>query len=623
MQSHSETEGENMNVMPGSHRYILFPFLLVFSLPLAGCIGGPGGTGLQNKQSATVTIEPSSGSVTAGLPVTLEAYIYPVLASGTVTFYNGSNAIGTAAIGSSAFSQVGIALLATTFSSTGQQTITARYSGDAFYSPSTSSAVTINVYSGTLASTSVNLQASTTTPQYQTNVTLTATVSPSSATGTVTFYNGSTAIGSATVSGGTASAITSFAAGGTATLRAVYSGDYNYASSTSNLLTMNVSGPQATSTTLKVSASTISIGDSVTLTANLSPATASGTVTFYNGSTAIGTANVNAGTATLTTTFAASGHIVVKAVFAASSSWQASTSSLVPIFVTGDTPDTVVLVAAPSPLVIGYSATLTATVSPAAATGTVTFYDGTQVLGNSTLSGGTAALVNTFMSSGPQSLTAVYTGDTTYIPNISSAITLQVSNPGPTLSTTTLVLSETSGYDGDTVTLTATVSPAAVTGQVSFYDNGGLLQSVALSSGIAAWSQPFTMDGENNIVAVYQGDATYRSSSSASQDLQISEPPSTTPTCPGDPSCPSGPTSCPSDPTLCQIECPGDPSCPPDYSSCPSDPTLCAEECPSDPDCPFAIGSSSTAPRRRTNLNGPLILRTPLLKRDGIIRKGC
>ncbi len=80
------------------------------------------------------------------------------------------------------------------------------------------------------------------TPQYQTSVTLTAAVSPSSATGTITFYNGGTKIGSAAVNGGAASVTTSFAAGGTATLDAVYSGDYNYLSSTSNSLTMDVAG---------------------------------------------------------------------------------------------------------------------------------------------------------------------------------------------------------------------------------------------------------------------------------------------------------------------------------------------------------------------------------------------
>jgi hypothetical protein len=512
-----------MNVMPCSHRRILLPLILVFILPLAGCMGGFGSSGLQDKSSAIVTVNTSSSSITEGQTVTLEAYVNPVLATGTVTFYNGSNAIGTAAISSPGVSSVGIALLTATFSSIGPQSITAHYSGNDFYAASTSAAMSIGVYSDQLASSSVTLQASTTTPEYQTSVTLTAAVSPSPATGTVTFYNGGAKIGSAAVNAGSASVTTSFAAGGTAILHAVYSGDYNYLSSTSNSLTMNVSGPLVTTTNLQVSTSTTAIGGGVTLTANLYPATVTGTVTFYNGSTAIGTANVNGRVATLNTTFASSGNMTLSAVFDANASWESSTSNQVSLFVTGITPDTVVLQVASSPLVIGDSATLTATVSPAAVTGTVALYDGTRAIDVTTVAGGTAIFVETFMIAGSQSLTAVYSGDTTYISSTSSPATLDVSKPGPTPTTTTLTLSEYSGNLGDTVTLTANVTPPAATGQVDFYDNGSFLESVVLSSGTAAWSQAFTQSYSNSITAVYDGDVTYSQSTSNSQDLELGD----------------------------------------------------------------------------------------------------
>jgi hypothetical protein len=511
--------------MPNLYRRILLPLLTVFFLSLAGCMGGSGSTGLQDKGSAIVSVSASSISITEGQTITLEAYVNPVLATGTVTFYNGSNAIGTAAISSPGISSVGIALLATTFSSIGTQSITAHYSGDAFFSASTSVAMSIGVYSDQMASSSVTLQASTATPQYLTNVTLTAAVSPSLATGTVTFYNGTTNIGSAAVNGGTSSLTTSFAAGGTVTLHAVYSGDYNYLSSTSNSLTMNVSGPLVTTTTMKASTSATAIGDSVTLTANLTLATVTGTVTFYNGSTSIGTANVNAGVATLNTTFSTSGNITLKAIFTTNASWETSTSNQISLFVTGNTPDTVVLQAAPSSRIIGYAATLTTTVSPSGATGMVVFYDGTSGIGNCTVTDGSCTFVNTFMAAGSQSLTAVYSGDTTYISNTSSAVTLDVSNPGSTPTTTALELSEYSGYSGDAVTLTAIVNPPAATGQIDFYDNGNLLESVVLTSGKAAWSQFFTQAGENDITAVYDGDTTYSSSTSSTQVLELSDYP--------------------------------------------------------------------------------------------------
>ena len=198
--------------MPYSCRRILFPLLLVFVLPLSGCMSGIG-SGSQYKFSTTTTVIAPATSVTEGQPVILEADISGgANASGTVTFYSGSNAIGTAQVSSNFFyfSLDSGAQLSTTFSSSGVQSITAKYSGDQFNSPSTSQVVSIGVYSNQLAATSVTLQASTTTPQYQTNVTLTAAVSPSSATGTVTFYNGTADIGSSPVNDGSASLTTSF-----------------------------------------------------------------------------------------------------------------------------------------------------------------------------------------------------------------------------------------------------------------------------------------------------------------------------------------------------------------------------------------------------------------------------
>jgi hypothetical protein len=73
------------------------------------------------------------------------------------------------------------------------------------------------------------------------SVTLTATVSQSAATGTVTFYGGSTSLGSETLSSGTATLTTSFTAAGTVSLTASYSGDDTYSPSTSSAVSLTVS----------------------------------------------------------------------------------------------------------------------------------------------------------------------------------------------------------------------------------------------------------------------------------------------------------------------------------------------------------------------------------------------
>jgi protocatechuate 3,4-dioxygenase beta subunit len=72
------------------------------------------------------------------------------------------------------------------------------------------------------------------------------------------------------------------------------------------------------------------------------------------------------------------------------------------------------------------SVTLSAAVSPTAATGTVTFYDGTTSLGTGTLTSGAATLAATFSTTGTHSLTAAYAGDTTYAASTSAAVSLTV-----------------------------------------------------------------------------------------------------------------------------------------------------------------------------------------------------
>ena len=127
------------------------------------------------------------------------------------------------------------------------------------------------------------------------SVGLTATVSPSSAAGTVQFLDGATAIGSpVTVSGGTASASTSTLAAGSHTLTAKFTptNSATFAASTSTSVSYTITSPATiTSTSLAVApTSPIVVGTSSTLTATVTPSTAVGSVQFKDGSTNLGAA---------------------------------------------------------------------------------------------------------------------------------------------------------------------------------------------------------------------------------------------------------------------------------------------------------------------------------------------
>ncbi|WP_420240036.1 Ig-like domain repeat protein [Telmatobacter bradus] len=92
------------------------------------------------------------------------------------------------------------------------------------------------------------------------------------------------------------------------------------------------------------------------------------------------------------------------------------------------TSTTTTLTSTSSSTTTGTSVSLTAAVSPAAAAGTVTFYDGTTSLGTGTLSSGSATLTTSFSTTGTHSITAVYGGSSTYATSTSSAVSITVSD---------------------------------------------------------------------------------------------------------------------------------------------------------------------------------------------------
>ena len=97
----------------------------------------------------------------------------------------------------------------------------------------------------------------------------------------------------------------------------------------------------------------------------------------------------------------------------------------------GTTAATVTLTSTASRLSYGTPVTLTASVAPTAATGTVTFYDGPVPIGTGTLSSGAATLPTFVLPTGThQVLSAGYSGDTTYAASSSTAVDVSVAPAG-------------------------------------------------------------------------------------------------------------------------------------------------------------------------------------------------
>jgi subtilase family serine protease len=187
-------------------------------------------------------------------------------------------------------------------------------------------------------STSVSLSSSAASITAGGTVTLTATVSGDLPTGSVQFYAGSTSLGSATINSGVGTlTTTALATAGSDALVAVYSGDSNNLSSTSAALTETVL--TATTISISTSASSVSSGQSVTLTATLSGNSPSGSVQFYlNGATLGSPVSIASGVATLTTPITVTGLDNITATYSGDSANAAITSSAITETVTAAQP---------------------------------------------------------------------------------------------------------------------------------------------------------------------------------------------------------------------------------------------------------------------------------------------
>src|SRR5581483_1349905 len=111
-----------------------------------------------------------------------------------------------------------------------------------------------------------------------------------------------------------------------------------------------------------------------------------------------------------------------------------STSAPLNQVVNSLTSSTTALSSSANPSTFGAPVMLTATVTPSSASGKVTFYQGTAVLGISALAGGTATLSTPLLPSGTGSLRAYYPGDSNTAGSSSATFAQSVNTvPGSSL----------------------------------------------------------------------------------------------------------------------------------------------------------------------------------------------
>ena len=383
---------------------------------------------LVNKASSSVTLTSTPHPLYVNQTVYLVAAVsseYGGAVTGTVTFQDGATTLAKVAISG------GRAVYKTTFAKAGQFAISAVYSGDGNNLTSTSS--TLTVYVKQLpAATTTKLTTSGTPAFVGQPVTFTSTTTSTDGTVTngvtVTFYDGSTQIGTGTTTGGVAQLTSSALVVGSHTINATFAGNTMYATSSGSLTQAIELYSSTITTTANPSASTY--GQSVTFTANVTsaaPGGPTGTVKFSIGSTTLGTVALSGGTAALTIAKLPADPLTITSVYSGDGLSATSTTTTTEKVSKASTSTVVSSSVNPSKAgqTVRFSVVVTSTTTTPV--GSVNFLDGSTVLATVTLAGGKATYSTSALAAGTHNITAVYTG-TSNITGSTSAVLVQTVN---------------------------------------------------------------------------------------------------------------------------------------------------------------------------------------------------
>jgi len=384
-----------------------------------------------NTATTATSLSSSLNPAATHAPVTFIATVtgqYGGAVTGAVTFYSGSQSLGSAPLSAN------VASLTTSFATAGTYSITAQYNGDSNNIGSTSAPLSEKI----IASTTTTLTSSLNPSVAGQAVTFTAAVTSSSGTPpngeTIAFYNGSTEMGTAPLSGGAAALTISTLPAGIFTITASYPGDSNFAASTTPGLrqVVNSTTKSATSTTLASSLNPSIYGQKVIFTAAVTTSGSlppTGNVVFTWSGYTVGSATLNSsGVAILTKSNLNADPYPLTAVYKGDTNNLGNTSPVLNQTVLPTT-SAATISSSLNPSAQGQAVTFTAkvtspTVTPA---GPVTFKAGTTVLGTVQLSGGKASYTTTSLPAGSTVVKVTYNGDSN-IKGSSAAVT-QVVQP--------------------------------------------------------------------------------------------------------------------------------------------------------------------------------------------------
>lgn len=475
--------------------------------------------------TTTSMITSSANPARAGVAITLTATVSTTTTGGTmnggVTFRDGTTVLGTSPLTGST------AMFSTSTLAPGSHSLTATYDGNDDFLASTSAPLSQTIIGPASGATSQITASPASIPANGTS-TSTITVRLEDASGTDIPSGGDTV--ALTTTSGTLSSVvdrgngtydatlTSPSSAGTATVRGTVNGEAIADTATVTFTT------QVTSLTLTAPASAVA-GEPFSITVTVRDA-AGNPSAAYTGTVRL-TSNGTSATLPASYTFTSADNgtrtfdgVVLRTIgtrtITATDTSNTSLTSTANVRVIGATTTTLSSNSNPAPS--GASITLTASVATNALggtiTGSVTFHDGSTVIGTSNVSGGTATL-QPALAPGTHSLTATYNGNDDFLPSTSAALSQTVVGPasgatsqltaspasipanGTARSVITVRLKDANGNDlpsgGDSVVLTAT---SGTLSNVTDQHNGSYFATLTAPTTAGTATISATVNGE-------------------------------------------------------------------------------------------------------------------------------
>ena len=298
---------------------------------------------------------------------------------------------------------------------------------------------------------------------------------------------------------------------------ASYPGDDSRAASQSSTVAMTGT-LLATTTTLTPSANPVVSGQPVTFTAAVTATTGTptGAVSFYNGSVLLATSALNISSqAAFSTSSLPPGTDAITALYGGDKRDASSASAVLSEIVTGSrlTSTLTTLRTSNANVPLGTNVSFTATIAPSptgAALGTVSFLNGTSLLGTAPVSSaGSAVFATTSLPRGADTITAIYSGNPSFGMSTSAPL-IEAVGTSFTVSTTSSTLIFTSAK-----TVNATI---AVTASGGPFNGVVTLSASGLPAGVTASFQPAGVTpGSSNAHSIMTVQAAQRAAKTPSR----------------------------------------------------------------------------------------------------------